>query len=162
MGLLSMELPGKNTGAGCHCLFQGIFLTQGSNVGLLLGKADSLPSEPPGKPQPPIRFHHFSLKWEGSQSHPWRTHRAAVSTYLHPRWSRPEAEGRDHFEGGLGRVAGVGWVGSHRDFFRLKAPWSEGAYQNRPPPSFMQPLATCPVLAGGVVTVFAHFTGRGK
>ena len=27
--------PGKNTGVGCHSLFQGIFLTQGSNSGLL-------------------------------------------------------------------------------------------------------------------------------
>ena len=25
---------GKNTGVGCHFLFQGIFLTQGSNLGL--------------------------------------------------------------------------------------------------------------------------------
>ena len=27
--------PGKNTGVGCHFLFQGIFLTQGLNPGLL-------------------------------------------------------------------------------------------------------------------------------
>ena len=27
--------PGKNTGAGCHSLFQGIFPTQGSNPGFL-------------------------------------------------------------------------------------------------------------------------------
>ena len=27
--------PGKSTGVGCHCLLQGIFLTQGSNPGLL-------------------------------------------------------------------------------------------------------------------------------
>ena len=27
--------PGKNTGVGCHALLQGIFLTQGSNPGLL-------------------------------------------------------------------------------------------------------------------------------
>ena len=29
------NFPGKNTGAGCHFLFQGIFLTQGSNLHLL-------------------------------------------------------------------------------------------------------------------------------
>ena len=29
---------------------RGIFLTQGSNLGLLHWQADSLPSEPPGKP----------------------------------------------------------------------------------------------------------------
>ena len=27
--------PGKNTGVGCHSLLQGIFPTQGSNLGLL-------------------------------------------------------------------------------------------------------------------------------
>ena len=29
------DSPGKNTGAGCHALLQGIFPTQGSNPGLL-------------------------------------------------------------------------------------------------------------------------------
>ena len=32
---LSMGSPGKNTGVGCHFLLQGIFPTQGSNLGLL-------------------------------------------------------------------------------------------------------------------------------
>ena len=32
---LSRDSPGKNTGVGCHFLLQGIFLTQGSNLGLL-------------------------------------------------------------------------------------------------------------------------------
>ena len=34
---LSSELPGKskNSGVGCHFLLQGIFPTQGSNLGLL-------------------------------------------------------------------------------------------------------------------------------
>ena len=36
----------KNTRVGCHSLLQGIFLTQGSNPGLLHQQADSLPSEP--------------------------------------------------------------------------------------------------------------------
>ena len=31
---LSMDSPGKNTGVGCHALFQGIFPTQGLNLGL--------------------------------------------------------------------------------------------------------------------------------
>ena len=37
--------PGKNTGVGCHFIFQGIFLTQGSNwclLHLLHWQADSL------------------------------------------------------------------------------------------------------------------------
>ena len=29
------DSPGKNTGVGCHALFQGIFPTQGSNPGIL-------------------------------------------------------------------------------------------------------------------------------
>ena len=29
------DSPGKNTGVGCHALLQGIFLTQGSNPGIL-------------------------------------------------------------------------------------------------------------------------------
>ena len=33
--LCSWNSPGKNTGVGCCFLLQGIFLTQGSNLGLL-------------------------------------------------------------------------------------------------------------------------------
>ena len=43
--LCPQSSSGKNTGMGCHFLLQGIFSTQGSN----LGQADSLPTEPPGK-----------------------------------------------------------------------------------------------------------------
>ena len=32
--LCSWDSPGKNTGVGCHFLLQGIFLTQGLNLGL--------------------------------------------------------------------------------------------------------------------------------
>ena len=41
---------GKNTGVSCHFLLQGTFLTQGSNLHLLLWQLDSLPLAPPGKP----------------------------------------------------------------------------------------------------------------
>ena len=45
-------LSGKNTGVGCHFLLQGIFLTQGSNPGLLSAtlQVDSLPTEPLRRP----------------------------------------------------------------------------------------------------------------
>ena len=33
--LCPWDFPGKNTGVGCHSLLQGIFVTQGSNPGLL-------------------------------------------------------------------------------------------------------------------------------
>ena len=39
------DSPGKNTRVGCHFLLQGIFLTQGSNLGLT---TEPLQSEPPG------------------------------------------------------------------------------------------------------------------
>ena len=41
---------GKNTGVGSHSILQGIFLTQGQNLGLLHCRQISLLSEPPGKP----------------------------------------------------------------------------------------------------------------
>ena len=37
------SVHGENTGAGCHFLLQGIFLTQGSSPHLLPWQADSLP-----------------------------------------------------------------------------------------------------------------------
>ena len=45
------DSPGKNTGVGCHCLLQGIF--PGMEHGSPALQADSLPSEPPGKPCTP-------------------------------------------------------------------------------------------------------------
>ena len=50
---LSVGLPSKNTGMGCHFLLQGIFPTQGSNVcflHLLHWRADSLPPSHLGSP----------------------------------------------------------------------------------------------------------------
>ena len=45
------DSPGRNSGACCHALLQGIFLTQGSNLYLLCllhRQAGSLPLESPG------------------------------------------------------------------------------------------------------------------
>ena len=47
------DSPGKNTGVGCQALLQGIFLTHGSNLRLIMSsefQADSLPLVLPGKP----------------------------------------------------------------------------------------------------------------
>ena len=44
--LCTWDSPGKNSGVGCHALFQGIFLAQGSNLchsSLLHWQAGSLP-----------------------------------------------------------------------------------------------------------------------
>ena len=48
------DSPGKNTGEGCHTLFQGIFPIQGLKLRLLCllhWQEDSLPLAPPGKPE---------------------------------------------------------------------------------------------------------------
>ena len=53
------DSPGKNTGVGCHALFQGIFLTQGSTSHLsclLHWQAGSLPLTLPVKP--PVHSKH--------------------------------------------------------------------------------------------------------
>ena len=50
--LCPRDSPGKNTGAGCHALLQGIFPTQGLNPRLLCllhWQEGSLPLVPPGK-----------------------------------------------------------------------------------------------------------------
>ena len=48
--LCPWDFPGKNTGAGCHFLLQGIFPTQGSNSHLLYWQAGSLPLSHLGSP----------------------------------------------------------------------------------------------------------------
>ena len=45
------DSPGKNTVEDCHALLQGIFPTQGSSPGLPTLQADSLLTEPQGKPK---------------------------------------------------------------------------------------------------------------
>ena len=44
------DSPGKKTGVGCHALLQGIFPNPGIEPRSPTLQADSLPSEPPGKP----------------------------------------------------------------------------------------------------------------
>ena len=54
------NFPGKNTGAGCHFLLQGTFLTQRPNphlLGLLPWLEGSLPPAPPGKPRSLVVSH---------------------------------------------------------------------------------------------------------
>ena len=50
------DSPGKNTRVDCHALLQGIFMTQGSNPGLLQllhWEADTLPLSHLGSPLGP-------------------------------------------------------------------------------------------------------------
>ena len=50
--LCPWNFPGKNTGVGCHVLLQGIFPTQGSNLGLLHWQVDSLTLRATGEAHP--------------------------------------------------------------------------------------------------------------
>ena len=65
---LSMRFPGKNTGAGCHLLLQGIFLTQGSNPSILHWQADSLPLSYLGTGNAHSRLT-INVKWNEKQIH---------------------------------------------------------------------------------------------
>ena len=48
------DSPGKNTGVRCHALFQGIFRTQGWNLGLLYCRQALLSEPAPAVLAPPI------------------------------------------------------------------------------------------------------------
>ena len=61
MLLCPWNYPHKNAGVDCHSLPQGIFPTQGLNPGLLQLQADSLPSEPLGKPQTSYIIYAYAL-----------------------------------------------------------------------------------------------------
>ena len=57
--LCQWNFPGRNTGVVCHFLLQGIFPTQRLNLCLLCllhWQVDSLPAEPPGRPQSAIAY----------------------------------------------------------------------------------------------------------
>ena len=60
-------------GGGSHFLFQGIFPTQGLKLGLLHLQADSLPSEPPGKPNIRVKRRE-SRVWGAFSGWPGWTH----------------------------------------------------------------------------------------
>ena len=57
---LPMAISGKNTEVSCRFLLQGIFLTQGSNSGLLHWQVESLPLVPLGKSNNDNRFLNLS------------------------------------------------------------------------------------------------------
>ena len=71
------DSPGKNIGAGCHFLFQGIFLTQGSNPCLLHWQVDSSlmslqgsPKIPPLGLRNPTQYLSRGIMLQGGQSCP--------------------------------------------------------------------------------------------
>ena len=58
----SLNFPGKNTGARCHFLLWGIFLTQGSNPSLLCLLHWQVGSLPLAAPAKPFYFSYISTK----------------------------------------------------------------------------------------------------
>ena len=87
--LCPWNFSGKNTGMGCHFLFQGIFPTQGSNLYLRLlhWQADSLPQVPPKEslsacwPSLLIPFYFSLVLWIAKPK---------TGTWLFGRWFRIE------------------------------------------------------------------------
>ena len=74
MGLLCpWDSPGKNTGMGCHALFQGIFPTQGLNLCLLCllhWQAGSLPLSPHGELFLHVTYNQFCFQFSSSAYFP--------------------------------------------------------------------------------------------
>ena len=71
--LCPWDFPGKNTGVGSHFLLQGIFLTQGSNPGLLHCRQILYQWRYQGSPQSNYIILHFRQQCECfSSSHPWQ------------------------------------------------------------------------------------------
>ena len=62
------DFLGKNTGVGCHCLFQGIFPVQGLNLSLLHWQANSLPLSHQGSP---CIFYHVTYHVSGNPIEKW-------------------------------------------------------------------------------------------
>ena len=61
--------PGKNTGVGCHALLQGGLPNPGTEPGLPALRADSLRTEPPGKPRESLRGGKIILITTKSKKH---------------------------------------------------------------------------------------------
>ena len=83
----SLSMGGKNTGMGCHFLLQGIFPTQGSNLGLLHWQVDFLLSGPTEKPQVHKKLVPWMIMWCLSHHTPKSARKRAGLEFL---WSREE------------------------------------------------------------------------
>ena len=145
--LCPWDSPGKNTRMGCQVLLQGIFLTQGSNPGLLRWHAGSLP-----------------LSHLGSSGYP---RCLAVSgrtpvfiTYYQPMQQKqwfsvgPACSSREHF-GNCGE-GDSGWSFSGRDHgchtsgiapsHPTVKTWPSSCLNSRLPQTFMLTEASCTTL----------------
>ena len=82
------DSPGKTTAVGCQFLLQGLFLTHGSNLGSPTLQAESLPSEPPGKPSIGPFYEQCCLLNQQLQQR-W-THPRQTSSEQNGTWARLE------------------------------------------------------------------------
>ena len=76
--------PGKNTGVGCHSLLQGIFPTQGSNLGLLHWQVDSLPLSHQGSPTVGYRRGHDQNVYRQLSTAKWKEQVSELRASLIP------------------------------------------------------------------------------
>ena len=111
MLLCPWDISGKNTGVGCHFLFQGIFPTQGSNPHLLRWHLGSLPRSHQEVPTHIICPHNSILKitiWGlGLIELP-----PSGCTFWNQQGSEHQGQGRAGEEKGLGRLT----CGLHHPF----------------------------------------------
>ena len=118
------DSPGKNTGVSCHSLLQGLFLTQGSNPGLLHGRRIlySLSHQgsllDPTQFMPPTCFHKSRLldawKLRYSKQISWLfllPHSQWFSSQVYsPGWSRQKEEALSHAPHSLSSVADLSLI----------------------------------------------------
>ena len=87
LGSSPWNFPGKSTRVGCHFPLQGIFLTQGSNLGLQHCRQMLLPSEPPGFPDGSVSKNIYlhcrrSCFDSWARKIPWRRDRLPTPVFL--------------------------------------------------------------------------------
>ena len=89
--LCPRDSPGKNTGVGCHSLPQGNLPNPGIKPRSPTLQADSLLSEPPGRPlqSTNIKYYYCVPKSLGYQR-----------CQMNPAWSQFQKNSQDHKEGG--------------------------------------------------------------
>ena len=85
------DSPGKSTGVGCHFLLRGIFLTHGSNLGLLQCRQILYCLSHRGSPQLLVSYHIFFFFWE-------RVPKAVIYKLALEEWGSTLAIHQDHME----------------------------------------------------------------
>ena len=85
------DSPGKNTGVGCHVLLQGIFLTQGSNPGLLHWRQIIYHLSHQGSPRI-LEWVAYPFSWGTSPPRNWASVSCIAGNFF-TSWATREAKG---------------------------------------------------------------------